>query len=110
MARPKCLLLVDTDGARQALVRGALRRRADLVLVAASSSDAWRCLEECAVPIDWVLFDESVEGAIAFATELRRRDPRIGIMLSVESAMDSPIQLLRKPYTERDLWAVMGQG
>jgi hypothetical protein len=110
MARPKCLLLVDADVERHAVVRGAMRRRADLMLSASSVEEARRCLEQCALPIDWVVIDTGIEGALAFAESLGHEAGAIGVLLSSDAPMDGQYKVLRKPYAARDLWNAMEQG
>jgi hypothetical protein len=107
LARPICLLMVDTDPDRLALVRGAMRRRADMMLTASSTEEAWRRLEQSALPIDWILVDVQDDGALSFATELRRRNPTIGILLTVNPPFASDFRMLSKPYGIRELWAAM---
>jgi len=46
MARPICLLLLDPDPIYRELVRGAMRRRADMMLVAASIEEARQRMEQ----------------------------------------------------------------
>ena len=111
MARPTCLLLVDSDPERQHLVRRAMRRRGDLVLTAASAAEALSRLEQCAIPIDWVVIDTSADdaaGARSLAAEIAARNSQIGILLSVESPFDCEYRLLLKPYAARDLYATLG--
>jgi CheY-like chemotaxis protein len=101
--------MVDSDPQRLAVVRGAMRRRADLVLTAASAAEARRCLEQCALPIDWILIDlTSVgDGALAFAAEVRSSNTQIGILLTVDSPFESEFKLLQKPFVDRDLWSAL---
>ena len=109
MARPMCLLLLDRDPERRTLVRSAMRRRADLVLAAGSPAEAWRYLEQSAVPIDRALIDIALAGdsAVSFAAELQGRFPEVGIVLSVDQPLDTEFRTLRKPYGVPELWAAM---
>ena len=99
--------MVDTDPDRLALVRGAMRRRADMMLTASSTEEAWRRLEQSALPIDWILVDVQADEALSFATELRRRNQTIGILLTVDSPLVCDFRMLSKPYGIRELWAAM---
>ena len=106
MARPKCLLLVDVDPERQAVVRNAMRRRADLVLIANSVAEARRWLEQQGVPVDWLLIDLGMDGSLGFAEEIRTRHGEIGIVLSGSSLAETGFPLLSTPYSVNELWAV----
>ena len=110
MARPICLLMVDSDPDRLALVRGAMRRRADMMLTAGSTNEARRRLAECAIPIDWILIDLATNGddALAFAAEVRNGNKDIGILLTAEEPFESEFRVMGKPYGLRDLWAALG--
>ena len=110
MARPICLLMVDSDPERQAMVRGAMRRRADMMLTAGSIDEARRSLAHCAIPIDWILIDLSTNGdnALAFAAEVRTGNKAIGILLTADEPFDSEFRVLGKPYARRDLWTALG--
>lgn len=101
--------MVDSDPERLAIVRGAMRRRADMMLTASSTDEARRCMRECALPIDWILIDLACagDGALSFAAEVRRTFGQIGILLTADSPFESEFRLLPKPYVARDLWAAL---
>jgi hypothetical protein len=101
--------MVDSDPERLATVRGAMRRRADVFLAADSATEARRCLEACALPIDWILIDlpEEDDGRLALAEEVRRTARPIGILLTVDRLVDCNFRQLRKPYGVQDLWAAL---
>lgn len=109
MARPLCLLMVDSDPERLAVVRAAMRRRADVFLSAGSATEARRCLEACAIPIDWILIDlsEADDGRLALAEELNRTAAPLRILLTVDRLFDSNLRQLRKPYGVQDLWTAL---
>ena len=110
MARPICLLLVDTDPTYRDMVRGALRRRADMMLAAGSIAEARQRLEQSAVPIDWIMIDPAVgDDALSFAEETRNRHPGIGILLTSDSPLVSGFRHLQKPFGTGDLWAALAR-
>jgi CheY-like chemotaxis protein len=101
--------MVDSDPERLSVVRGAMRRRADVFLSAASASEARRCLEACAIPIDWILIDlaEADNDRLALAEELNQTARPIGIVLTVDRLFDCNLRQLRKPYGVQDLWTAL---
>ena len=109
LARPICLLMVDSDPERLALVRGAMRRRADMMLTAGSIEEARQSLRQFALPIDWVLIDLGTngDGGLAFAVEVRNGNSEIGILLTADAAFASDFPILTKPYFSHDLWAAL---
>jgi len=109
VARPICLLMVDTDPDRRAVVRGAMRRRGDMMLTASSIEEAWQRLEQSALPIDWILVDLDHAGAeaLTFAAEVRKKNRDLEILLTTETRLDSDFKQLQKPYGTRELWAAM---
>ena len=110
MARPICLLLLDADPIYRDMVRGAMRRRADMMLVAASVAEARQRMEQSGLPIDWIMIDvEMSEGVVSFAEETRKRHPDIGIVLTSASPFDSEFKVLRKPFSVGDLWAALAR-
>ena len=110
MARPICLLLVDSDPIYRDKVRGALRRRADMMLAAGSIAEARQRMEQSAVPIDWIMIDPAVgDDALGFAQETRIRHPGIGIVLAAASPLDSEFRFLQKPFGVGDLWAALAR-
>ena len=102
--------MVDSDPERLAIVRGAMRRRADMMLTASSTDEARRCIQHCALPIDWVLIDVTCVGvgALNFAAEVRSAHGQMGVLLTVDSPFESEFRLLQKPYAARDLWSALG--
>ena len=109
MARPICLLMVDADPDRLGVVRGAMRRRADMMLTAGSIDEARRCLAHSALPIDWILIDLATNGddALALAAEVRHGNKDIGILLTADEPFESEFRIMLKPYGLRDLWAAL---
>lgn len=86
-----------------------MRRRADVVFTANSVEEAWGFLRQSAVPIDRALIDADLPGdsALTFASELRIRYPEVGIVMSVDSALDVGFGQLLKPYALHELWAAI---
>ena len=101
--------MVDTDPDRRAVVRGAMRRRGDMMLTASSIEEAWQRLEQSAIPIDWILVDLNHGGGetLNFAMEVRRRNTELGILLTVDTPLESEFKQLQKPYDTRELWSAM---
>ena len=92
------------------MVRGAMRRRADMMLVAGSIAEARQRLELSALPIDWIMVDLAVsDDALSFAEETSTRHQEIGILLTAVSPLDSKFRLLQKPYGAGDLWAALAR-
>ena len=110
MARPICLLLVDSDPIYRDMIRGALRRRADMMLAVGSIAEARQRLDQSAIPIDWIMIDPAVgEDVLSFAEETRTRHPEIGILFTADSPLDSGFRHLTKPFGTRDLWAALAR-
>ena len=103
--------MVDADPDRRAVVRGAMRRRGDMMLIASSVEEARQRLEQSAIPIDWILIDVDCGGdsASRFAGEVKRKHMELGILLTVDTRLESEFKQLQKPYDTRELWAAMAR-
>lgn len=111
MARQLRLLVVDDECPVAAIVERALRRRHDIVLLAASIGAARRLVETSRDPLDIAVIDLTLPDGdgLAFAGELHRQHPELRIILTTggPDPMVTGFGLLRKPFTIDELWATV---
>ena len=101
------ILVVESNAIVRTMLRRALERRNQEVLVAANAESALALFQHAEEPIGLVISEQQLSGmnGTALADELRRRDPNIPILLVGSGFAGTPGEYpeLDKPFTPATL-------